>query len=68
MEQAEYGYRKIFLNKLCKVEIGDQGKTLWFTADILEYNKKIVFIDKYGKVYEFDSNSVKSIKQLEVRQ
>lgn len=58
--------QKLFLNKTVKLRIsGDNGRQLIFTAKILEYdNEKIVFLDKFGSVYQFKTELLQEIKTI----
>lgn len=59
---TEQNSKALFLNKTCKIHINKGGKSLVFTAEILSYdNTQIVFKDRYGEIYAFNSTLIEEI-------
>jgi hypothetical protein len=54
--------RKIFIGKKCRIHILRGESELIFTGNIKDYDaEKIIFIDKFGGIYQFNSTTIQEI-------
>lgn len=57
--------KSFWIGKKAKIEILKDSTRLIFTADVLEYDSKIItFLDRTGLVYSFNVELIQQLKEV----